>query len=116
MPRSAAVQIASPRRQPAVRLLAEGARPRALRFFHSPTLAAARRQARLDLISAPRCHCCDSLRTHIHRRIGWTFFIDDDPEQLAQAFDAPERESIKRTLAACILLFGRERTRPTLLH
>jgi hypothetical protein len=42
--------------------------------------------------------------------VGSTLFLDDDPESLANAFEAPDRDKFAaRVLAACIVLLGRER-------
>ena len=47
---------------------------------------------------------------HLFDRLGSTLFLDDDPEQLARAFDEDERDVFTpRVRAARIVLSGRER-------
>src|SRR5689334_14650712 len=54
--------------------------------------------------------CCGSALAHVYHRLGTTFFLDDDPEQLARAFPPAERQQFNpRLLAACIVLCGRRR-------
>lgn len=75
------------------------------------TLSDARRRAHAELLRPTPCSCCDSLVEHVHRRLGSTFFLDDDPEQLCRAFPASERSQFTpRLLAACVVALGRRRT------
>lgn len=73
-------------------------------------LAEARARAEHALKGARRCSCCRGVLAHVYDRLGSTLFLDDDPEQLARAFDDDERDAFTaRVLAACIVLSGRER-------
>ncbi|MCP3063260.1 hypothetical protein LXT21_31230 [Myxococcus sp. K38C18041901] len=103
----------APRREPGS-LLGE-APLKAVRMLGVVRLAEARERAEHALRGARRCSCCRALLEHLHDRIGSTLFLDDDPEQLACAFDAQERDGFAaRVLAACIVLSGRERVAPAL--
>ncbi|MBZ4414651.1 hypothetical protein K8640_41190 [Myxococcus sp. XM-1-1-1] len=83
---------------------------KAVRLLGAERLAEARGRAEHALKGARRCSCCRGLLEHLHDRLGSTLFLDDDPEQLARAFDAEERDGFTaRVLAACIVLSGRER-------
>ena len=95
---------------PATSSLTADEEPPARRWFGGHTLEDAVRQARIELASARACPCCATLLAHVHERIGSTLFLDDDPVQLAAAFDATERDVFTpRVLAACVLLYGRAR-------
>jgi hypothetical protein len=87
-----------------------GGQLKAVRLLGAEGLVEARRRAGHALEQAWRCDCCSSLLAHIFERVGSTLFLDDDPEQLAQAFEDRERDRFSaRVLAACIVLAGRER-------
>jgi hypothetical protein len=84
--------------------------PKALRLLGAERWGEARLRAVAALAAAFRCPCCSRLLSHLRERIGSTLFVDDDPESLAQAFMADERDhDSARVLAACIVLAGRER-------
>lgn len=85
----------------------------ALRFFPARTLEQARGAALPLLGGPPACVCCPDVLGHVRCRIGSTLFLDDDPQQLWSMFPVLERERFSpELLAACILVVGRERTRP----
>jgi hypothetical protein len=91
-------------------------RPEPLPWVSSPLLSAlgvatwpqARTQAQRELLRGPRCRCCVSARVHLGRFVGSTLFFDDDPEKLRLALPPAERLTT-REIAACIVLYGRER-------
>jgi hypothetical protein len=84
--------------------------PRSFSYLDARSLLEARRRATLLLHRARPTDCCASPLAHVFHRLGSTLFFDDDPEQLARAFPAREREQFSpRLLAACIVLSGRER-------
>ncbi|WP_338872250.1 hypothetical protein [Myxococcus stipitatus] len=86
---------------------------KAVRMLGVERLADARTRAEHALDGARRCTCCRGLLEHLYDRLGSTLFLDDDPEQLARAFDDSERDRFApRVLAACIVLAGRERVAP----
>jgi hypothetical protein len=86
---------------------------KAVRVLGCRCLSDARREAAQTLKHARRCECCRSLLDHLFDRLGSTLFLDDDPEELALAFDETERDRFSpRVLAACIVLAGRERVLP----
>lgn len=98
--------FSSPRRDPRSHAIAI----KALRYFAGHSLTEAHQQAELELASARCCACCSSLLAHLRERLGSIIFLDDDPEELARAFSADERdEYTPRLLAACVLLYGRPR-------
>lgn len=66
--------------------------------------------AQRELARARRCGCCSSLLAHVYDRLGSNLFLDDDPLQLAQAFDQGDRDRFTpRVLASCIVVSGRPR-------
>ncbi len=82
----------------------------ALRYFDAATIDEATPAARALYTSVEHCPRCHSLLAHRIERLGSTLFHDDDPRLLARAFDAADRDACTvRLLAACIVLFGRER-------
>lgn len=90
-----------------------GAELKAVRMLGARSLPEARREAAHTLKHARRCECCKSLLDHLFDRLGSTLFLDDDPEELAQAFEEAERDRFSpRVLAACIVLGGRARVLP----
>lgn len=87
-----------------------GAPLKAVSLLGVERLAEARTRAEHALKDARRCSCCKGVLEHVYDRLGSTLFLDDDPEQLARAFDDDERDAFTaRVLAACIVLSGRER-------
>ncbi|MCP3166110.1 hypothetical protein [Myxococcus qinghaiensis] len=83
---------------------------KAVRLLGVERLVEARARAEHALSGARRCSCCRGVLEHVYDRLGSTLFLDDDPEQLARAFDDDERDAFTaRVLAACIVLSGRER-------
>jgi hypothetical protein len=86
-----------------------------MRLLKADDREEARRHARSVLKVASRWDHSRALLSHLFDRLGSTLFVDDDPEELVLAFEPDERDSLStRTLAACVVLFGRERTTPTL--
>jgi hypothetical protein len=84
---------------------------KALRYFHATCLSEAAGPARNAIASAARCRCCSHVIAQRFERIGSTLFYDDDPRTLIQAFDSTDRDACTlKLLAACIVLYGRERT------
>jgi hypothetical protein len=91
------------------------AKLKALDVLGVSSMAAAKKRATDVLTTALRCPCCQSMLGHLFDRLGSTLFLDDDPLQLARAFEPSERdESCTRVLAACIVLSGRPRVVPAL--
>ncbi len=84
----------------------------ALRYFDAATFAEAAPAARALYASVESCPRCHNLLSHRFERLGSTLFRDDDPRVLARAFDPADRDGCTvRLLAACIVLFGRDRER-----
>lgn len=82
----------------------------ALRYFESASFEEATPPARALYASAEHCPRCRSLLSHRFERLGSALFRDEDPRALARAFAAADRDGCTvRLLAACIVLFGRER-------
>jgi hypothetical protein len=82
----------------------------ALRYFESASFEEATAPARALYASAEHCPRCRSLIAHRFERLGSSLFRDEDPRSLARAFSAADRDGCTvRLLAACIVLFGRER-------
>jgi len=89
-------------------------RCKAFDVLHVSTPDEARARARNVLERAHRCPCCQSLLDHVFERIGSTFFTDDDPRTLANAFPENERDNdSSEVLAALIVLEGRRRVAPS---
>jgi hypothetical protein len=83
---------------------------RALRFFDGAPFDEAKLHARRLVAAAERCARCTRVLHQLRDRLGSTLFFDDDPRQLIQAFDPEDRDGCTlRMLAACIVLYGRER-------
>jgi hypothetical protein len=84
----------------------------ALRHFAVATFEEAAPLARAIYDSAARCPRCRRVLAHLFDRLGSTIFRDDDPRSLARAFDAADRDACTvRLLAACIVMYGRDRVR-----
>jgi hypothetical protein len=84
----------------------------ALAYFEAASFDEAMASARALYRNAKRCRRCANLLGHRFERLGSHLFRDDDPRMLARAFDAADRDGCTvRLLAACIVLFGRERVR-----
>ena len=82
----------------------------ALKYFEAATFDEAAPLARSLYASADHCPRCRSLLAHRFERLGSSLFRDEDPRSLASAFDSADRDGCTvRLLAACIILFGRER-------
>jgi hypothetical protein len=82
----------------------------ALKYFESATFEDAAAPARALYASADHCPRCRNLLAHRFERLGSALFRDEDPRSLARAFDSADRDGCTvRLLAACIVLFGRER-------
>lgn len=86
----------------------------ALHYFRGPSFTQVIHQAEAALSGPAGCECgCPSRLAHIHQRLGSTFYFDDDPRQLVQAFPRAERAVFTpQVLAACIVLTGRRRISP----
>jgi hypothetical protein len=70
----------------------------------------ARAQAKRELARGPRCLCCLSPRVHLSKFVGSLLFLDDNPELLHRALPAADWARFTvRTIAACIVLYGRAR-------
>jgi hypothetical protein len=84
----------------------------ALAYFDAGTFEEALPNARALYTNAERCARCRNLLAHRFDRLGSTLFHDEDPRVLARAFDAEDRDGCTvRLLAACVILFGRDRER-----
>jgi hypothetical protein len=82
----------------------------ALRYFDASTIEEAIPAARALHAASAECPRCRNLLAHRFDRIGSTLFHDDDPRELVRAFAWTDRDGCSvRLLAACIVLFGRER-------
>jgi hypothetical protein len=79
-----------------------------LRYFEAATLDEARSLARAVYLDARHCARCRRVLEERFDRVGSTLFRDDDPHELACCFDAADGCTV-RLLAACIVLFGRDR-------
>jgi hypothetical protein len=89
---------------------------KAMQLLKASDRKVARVHARSVLKRASRRERSRALLSHLFDRLGSTLFADDDPEELLQAFEPDERDSLStRALAACVVLFGRERTAPAML-
>ncbi len=83
--------------------------PKTLFLLGTSHLSAARRRARQILGQSWGA----ALPTTVFERLGSTLFLDDDPDKLAEAFAPAERlRFTPQVLAACIVIFGRERLQP----
>ena len=82
----------------------------AVHYFDAATLDEARPSARAVYANSIHCTRCRSVLNQRFARLGSTLFRDDDPRALARAFDSADRDGCTvRLLAACIVLFGRDR-------
>ena len=82
----------------------------ALTYFAAATFDEATRAARVVYLSARDCRRCQRVLAQRFDRLGSTLFRDDDPRKLAASFDRADRDACTvRLLAACIVLFGRDR-------
>jgi hypothetical protein len=82
--------------------------PSGLRYFEAATFEEARSLALAAYLEARHCvHCCRVIEQRFDR-LGSTLFRDDDPYELARCFDGADACTV-RLLAACIVLFGRDR-------
>jgi hypothetical protein len=82
----------------------------ALAYFAGASFVEARPLARTIYQNASACPRCRRLLEHRFERLGSTLFRDEDPRALARAFDAADRDACTvRLLAACVVLFGRDR-------
>jgi hypothetical protein len=70
----------------------------------------ARAEAEHELSRATRCRCCVSHRVHLGKYVGSTVFLDDNPQLLHSSLPPADRARFTvRTVAACIVLYGRPR-------
>jgi hypothetical protein len=84
--------------------------PKAYAILGARELSEAWVLAQRELARARKCECCASLLAHVYDRIGSDLFLDDDPAQLAGAFDIGDRDRFTpRVLASCIVVSGRPR-------
>ena len=82
----------------------------ALRYFQAATFDEAKPLARAVYLGARHCVRCRRVLTERFDRLGSTLFRDDDPYELACCFDAADGDvDTVRLLAACIVLFARNR-------
>ncbi len=82
----------------------------ALRYFESSTFDEARDAACTVYAGVQSCLRCRRVLALRFDRLGSTLFRDDDPRSLVRAFDAADRDGCTiRLLAACVVLFGRDR-------
>jgi hypothetical protein len=100
-----------PRRLAIVRTLPAPSRHlKAVQALGAHNLFEARAIARRELEDESACSCCRSPRDHLARFVGSTLYFDDDPAHLRRAIPFEERlQWTPRILAACIVLYGRER-------
>ena len=105
---SRAAAMLSPAHYPA--RLAPASRAPALTWFDAATFSAALPKARATYAKAACCLRCRQLLAHRFDRLGSTLFRDDNTRALLEAFDTADRDQCsERLLAACIVLFGRDR-------
>jgi hypothetical protein len=103
-----------PHRQPIAPL--DPAAPKAPRFFCANSFQEAQGPARAFLASVTFCARCARAYSRLHEALGTTLFRDDDPLALVWAFDAEDRNPCTaQVVAACIVLFGRDRE-PARIH
>lgn len=82
----------------------------ALAYFDARSFDDAAPLARALVAAARACPRCRNLLAHRFERLGSTLFRDEDPAQLLHAFDLDDRDgSSLRLLAACVVLYGRDR-------
>jgi hypothetical protein len=102
-----------PRSAPSLRLVgaaAPASLPKALVELGANSLPGARVAAEQELANSLPCGCCLTARIHLTQYFGSTLFLDDDPRQLQLAVPvAARRRWTTRLIAACIVLYGRER-------
>jgi hypothetical protein len=88
--------------------------PKAPHYFDADTFREAQGAARVFLRGAAGCIRCSRALARIFDRLGSTFFHDDDPRKLLEAFGLEDRNACTlRVLAACIVLDGRDRVAAT---
>jgi hypothetical protein len=82
----------------------------ALTYFAAATFDEAMRAARAVYLSARHCPRCHRVLAQRFDRLGSALFRDDDPRKLAASFDRADRDGCTvRLLAACVVLFARDR-------
>lgn len=82
----------------------------ALRYLEGATFDEAKFSARAVYLAARQCVRCRRVLAQRFDRLGSTLFRDDDPHELACCFDPADGDACTvRLLAACIVLFGRNR-------
>jgi len=83
---------------------------KALRHFNATALAEALPAARELISGVVHCPRCSRVLSQRFDRLGSTLFYDDDPRKLIQAFDRLDHDACTlRLLAACIIVYGRDR-------
>jgi len=81
-----------------------------LRYFEAATFDEAMPLARAVYAGARHCVCCRRVLARQYDCLGSTLFRDDDPYELASSFDVADGDVCTvRMLAACIVLFARDR-------
>jgi len=81
-----------------------------LRYFEAATFDEAMPLARAVYAGARHCVCCRRVLARQYDCLGSTLFRDDDPYELARSFDVADGDVCTvRMLAACIVLFARDR-------
>jgi len=82
----------------------------ALRYFKATTFDEAIPVARAVYAGARDCVRCRRVLARRYDCLGSTLFRDDDPYELARSFDVADGDVCTvRMLAACIVLFARDR-------
>ena len=90
---------------------------KALCFFDAISVDEAQPAAKEVIAGVSRCPRCSRVLAQRFDRLGSNLFYDDDPRELSKAFDSADRDGCTlRLLAACIILFGRERMALGLVH
>jgi hypothetical protein len=82
----------------------------ALSYFNAGTFESAHAAAFRYLSATPHCCHCAAVLQERYDRVGDTLFRDDDPDELMTLFPREHRTCCaKKTLAASVVVFGRER-------